>query len=106
MLWATMCLCFFGFFRFGEAVAPDTDFDLSQHLSLQDVAMDNVQHPSYVQVRIKQSKTVPFRVGVKVVVGCTGDGLCLVVALLAYMVLRGPANSPLFQFWRGGPLTR
>ena len=31
MLWATMCLCFFGFLRSGEAVAPDTGFDPSQH---------------------------------------------------------------------------
>jgi len=106
MLWAAMCLCFFGFLRSGEAVAPDTEFDPSQHLSYNDVAVDNVQHPNYVQVKIKQSKTDPFRVGVKVVIARTGGDLCPVAALLAYMVLRGPSDGPFFRFRRGGPLTR
>ena len=106
MLWAAMCLCFFGFLRSGEAVAPDTGFDPSQHLSYQDIAVDNTLHPNYVQVTIKQSKTDPFRVGVNIIIGRTGGELCPVAALLAYMVLRGPANGPFFRFQRGDPLTR
>jgi len=106
MLWATMCLCFFGFLQASEAVAPDTDFDPSQHLSYQDVAVDDAQNPSHLQVYIKQSKTDSFTVGVKVLIVCTGGDLCPVAALLAYMVLRGPKNGPLFCFQSGAPLTR
>jgi len=49
-----MCLYFFGFLLAGEAVAPDTDFNPSQHLSYQDVAVDDAQNPSHLQVHPKQ----------------------------------------------------
>jgi len=58
MLWAAMCLCFFGFLRSGEAVVPDTGFDPSQHLSYQDIAMDNTLQPSYVQVTINNPRQI------------------------------------------------
>ena len=80
---AAMCICFFGFLRTQEAVAPDTDFDSSQHLSYQDVTVDNIRDPSYLQVRIKQFKTDPFRVGVMILIAQTGGDLCPVIALLA-----------------------
>ena len=70
------------------------------------IAVDNTLHPSYVQVTIKQSKTDPIRVGVNVIIGRTRGELCPVAALLAYVVLRSLANSPLFRFQRGNPLTR
>ena len=66
MLWAAMCLCFYGFLQAGEAVAPmDGEFDPSQHFSYADVAVDNVRQPSYLAVQIKQSKTDPFGKGYK-----------------------------------------
>ena len=56
MLWAAMCLCFFGFLRAGEVVAPDnSDFDPTQHLTYGDIAVDNASKPTYLQVTIKQS---------------------------------------------------
>ena len=65
MLWAAMCLCFYGFLRAGEAVAPsDGSFDATQHLTFEDIAVDSVENPSFMSVRIKQSKTNPFRSGV------------------------------------------
>lgn len=106
MLWAAMCLCFFGFLRAGEAVAPDADFDASQHLTYTDIAVDDLVDPKYLQVNIKQSKTDPFRLGVKVWIGRTGGDLCPVTAVLAYMALRGPGEGPLFRFRNGSPLTR
>ena len=63
MLWAVMCLCFFGFLRAGEAVAPETNFDASQHLTYVDIAVDYLADPKQLQVNIKQSKTDPFRLG-------------------------------------------
>ena len=72
MLWAVMCLCFFGFLRAHEAVAPERNFDASQHLTYADIAVDNLADPKQLQVNIKQSKTDPFRSGVKVWIGRTG----------------------------------
>lgn len=106
MLWAMMCLCFFGFLRAGEAVAPEANFDPSQHLTYSDIAVDDIANPTLLQVNIKQSKTDPFRVGVKIWMGRTGGDLCPVAAVLAYMALRGPGEGPLFRFQDGSPLTR
>lgn len=38
--------------------------------------------------------------------GRTGNELCPVAAVLAYLVARGPGPGPLFQFQNGKPLTR
>ena len=106
MLWAVMCLCFSGFLRVGEAVAPEENFDPSQHLTYKDIAVDNLADPMRMEVNIKQSKTDPFRAGVKVWIGRTRGDLCPVAAVLAYMALRGPGGGPLFRFQNGSPLTR
>ena len=105
MLWAAMCLCFFGLLRAGKAVAPETNFDASQHLTYADI-LDDVAHPKQLQVNIKQSKTDPFRLGVKVWIGRTGGDLCPVVAILSYMAVQGLGEDPLFRFQNGIPLTR
>jgi len=57
-------------------------------------------------VRIKQSKTDPFRVGMDVIIGRTGGKLCSVAAVLNYLAKRGPGSGPLFCFEDGRPLTR
>ena len=59
-----------------------------------------------VQVRIKQSKTDPFRRGVNIYVGRTGADLCPVSAMLDYLNVRGMSAGPLFKFEDGRPLTR
>ena len=59
-----------------------------------------------LRVRIKASKTDPFRVGVDIFVGKTGNKLCPVTAVLSYMVRRGPSPGPFFRFANGVPLTR
>lgn len=57
MLWAAMCLCFFGFLRSGEVVVPShAAFDPSQHLTFNNVAVDSREKPSFLNVTIKQSK--------------------------------------------------
>ena len=112
--WNGITLCFgqpcayvFRLLRAGEAVAPDnSDFDPTQHLTYADIAVDNASKPIYLQVNIKQSKTDPFRLGVKIIVGRAGNELCPVAAILSYMALRGPGSGPLFRFKNGRPLTR
>ena len=107
MLWAAATLCFFGFLRSGEITVPsDTTYDEGAHLGFRDVAVDNLQDPKSVRVRIKASKTDPFRMGVDVYVGKTGNQLCPVAAMLAYLIARGAGPGPLFRFQDGKPLTR
>ena len=59
-----------------------------------------------MQVRIKQSKTDPFRKGVMVYLGRTGGELCPVAAVSAYLAVRGRAPGPYFGFKGGEPLAR
>ncbi len=107
MLWAACTLCFFGFFRSGEIAIPTAgSFDPDSHLTFNDVMVDSLQSPQLVRVRLKVSKTDPFRRGVDVFVGRTGDDLCPVAAVLAYMVRRGSGPGPFFRFQDGSPLTR
>ena len=107
MLWAACCLGFFGFLRSGEMTAPeDGKFDPGQHLSFSDIAVDSPSSPKTMSVRIKQSKTDPFRLGVTIFLGRTDTVLCPVGALLSYLVMRGPGEGPLFRFKDGQALTR
>ena len=61
---------------------------------------------SYVHVSVKQSKTDPFRQGVDLFLGWMRTNLCPVVAVLSYLVMRGPGPGPLFSFSDGKWLTR
>ena len=108
MLWAACCLCFFAFLRAGEMKVPsDSEYDESVHLSVRDVAVDDPTHPSIIQIRIKQSKTDPFRKGIDLYVGKTGSSLCPVVAMMNYLMVRGTKRlGPLFIFSDGRVLTR
>lgn len=107
MLWAAVTLCFFGFLRSGEiTVSSDNAYDESSHLSFRDITVDNFQNPQMLKVRIKASKTDPFRVGTDIFVGKTGNNLCPVSAVLQYMVRRGSAAGPFFRFMDGHPLSR
>ena len=107
MLWATACVCFFGFLRSGEATVPtQASYDAGVHLSISDVSLDSQSFPSTVMVRIKSSKADPFRVGVTVYLGRTDQELCPVAAVLDYIARRGTYAGPLFIYENGQPLTR
>ena len=91
MLWAAALLCFFGFLRSGEVTVPsDTAYDEGAHLNFADVAVDSYIDPQMTKVRIKASKTDPFRLGVDIYLGRTRKELCPI----------------LFKFADGKPLTR
>ena len=82
------------------------DFDPSVALMLEDVAVDQHDSPKMVCIRLKQSKTDPFRHGVNVFLGRTKADLCPVSALLAYIAVRPHCTGPLFVFQDGAFLTR
>lgn len=107
MLWAASLMCFFGFMRAGELTVPsDNGFEEGAHLAFQDVSVDSLTNPGMLKVRLKASKTDPFRVGVDVFIGRTDSPLCPVAAVLAFMAVRGPGPGPFFKFKNGSPLTR
>ena len=102
LLWAACCTAFFGFLRSSEMTVPSqATYDPTIHLSMQDVAVDNRSSPSLVRILIKQSKTDPFRQGVYIYLGRTGNAICPVQALLSYLALRGDIPGPLFIFQTG-----
>ena len=107
MLWAACCTAFFGFLRVGEMTIPSSDtFNSAVHLSLGDIALDSRTTPTIIWVTIKQSKTDPFRKGVRLCLGRTESVVCPIKALLPYLAIRGSAPGALFISERGAPLTR
>lgn len=107
LLWAACCLAFFGFLRCSEFTVPSqTEYDPDGHLSLSDIAIDSRESPTLVQVNIKQSKTDPFRKGVRLCLGKTGLDICPVDAILAYIRVRWSRPGPLFVYRDGSYLTR
>ena len=106
MLWAVCCLGFLAFLRSGEMTVPTGhSFDPSWHLTPKDIAVDNPQQPTYIQVLIKGSKTDQMCQGVRLYVGMTNNDLCPVSAVLTYLVCRGIDDGPLFCTEDGQPIT-
>ena len=96
-LWAMCCLTFFGFLRVGEFTIPtEGSYDPSCHLSLSDIAVDDRKNPSLLQLFLKQSKTDPFKQGVKVYIGATDSPVCPIKAILSYLEKRSRQPGPLF----------
>jgi len=107
MLWAACCTAFFGFLRVGEMTVPNQEsFDDSAHLSLRDISVDSRSNPTTIWLTIKQSKTDPFRAGVKLCLTRTESIVCPVKALLPYLAVRGSSPGPLFTFSDHTYLTR
>ena len=97
MLWAACCLAFFGFLRCSEFTIPSQDtFDDVVHSSFKDKSVDDWKNPKVIAIRIKQSKTDPFRKGVTLMLGKTDDMVCPVSGLLPYLAVRGSKHGPLF----------
>ena len=107
MLWAAACTGFFGFLRAGEFTVPSRQaYDPEVHLNLTDLAIDCHDNPTLIRLRIKQSKTYPFRQGVEVFLGATKIDKCPVQAILSYLEVRSSTPGALFMFSSGHPLTR
>ena len=106
LFWAACCTGFFGFLRSGEFTTPTSKFDSRVHLALQDIQIDRHINPTVIFLRIKCSKTDPFRQGHTIRLGRSGKDVCAVKALLQYLHLRGGDAGPLFRYADGSPLTR
>ncbi len=106
LFWAACCTGFFGFLRSGEFTTPNSTFDARAHLSVDDVQIDKHVNPKVIFLRIKCSKTDPFRQGHTIRLGVSGTEICAVRALLHYLRRRGGDAGPLFRHCNGQPLTR
>ena len=106
MLWAAMTLAFFGFLRLGE-MTFNSPFSPALHLSLCDITfLPNSLSPEHMSVRIKVSKTDPFRSGHTITIGKTAQPICPVRAMQVFLSSRGTFTGPLFQYLSGSPLTK
>ncbi len=94
--------------RSGEIAVPPkgTTFDKATHLDVGDLAVDSRKVSTLLRVRLKYSKTDPFRKGVDVFVGKTGNELCPVQVMVTYLRIRGWKPGPLFCTWEGKALSR
>ena len=107
MFWAACNLAYFGFLRSAEFTVPNlASYVPAIHLGVADVAVDSHSSPSCLRLRIKASKTDPFRKGCFVHIGKGEFPLCAISSLLAYLTLRGDASGPLFLLRDGRPLSR
>ena len=90
-----------------EFTVPNlSSFSSSLHLSAQDIAVDSPSAPSSMRIRIKGSKTDPFRKGCFIHIGLGKYPLCAVHAMMIYLAARRDAQvGPLFLFVNGQPLT-
>ena len=104
--WAACCIGFFGFLHMGEFTCTTGSVNYSSVLSLCDVSIDSRENPSVVHLKLRQSKTDVFGVGVMIHLGRTGDTVCPVAALLAYLAIRPSTPGPLFLLESGSPLSR
>ena len=103
MIWAAMLSAFFGFLRVSEYTSQWTGrYDPQITLCVEDIHIFG----NRVEIKLKASKTDPFRQGVTVRVAHNGSSLCPVTAIQRYREANPTLVGPLFQFQDGRYLTR
>ena len=77
MIWAAITTAFFGFLRIGEMTCSGL-FNSSTHLSRSDVSFHDKTnyHEAFLNLRIKPSKTDPFRSSTTITIGSTSGIIC------------------------------
>ena len=107
MFWAAMTLAFFGFLRLGELTC-NSKFNPEIHLCPSDVSFSSSQEATSMHIRLKQSKTDPFRSGHTITIGATNSAVCPVFAMKQYLLIRTamPKHGPLFLLLSTKPLTK
>ena len=107
MFWSACTLAYFGFLRSAEFTVPNlATFNPLLHLQVTDLAFDQLEHPACLQVRIKASKTDPFRSGCYIHIGRGTGALCAISAMSSFLHRRGNSPGPLFLLENGQPLSR
>ena len=105
MLSAAVLLAFFALLRCSEYTCPKSKhYDPECTLQFHDICFE--KNFQFVQVRIAQSKTDPFRVGCNLKVWATGGKLCPVRAMKRFIQTHPFRKGPLFVFSEGSFLTR
>ena len=105
MLWAAICLAFFGFMRISEFTC-DKVFDPDIHLAATDIIFrPSFSNPESISVRLKSSKTDPFRQGILLTIGATKNNPCPVEAMKNYAP-HCQKTGPLFAYKSGKFLGR
>ena len=103
MIWAAMLVAFFGFLRVSEYTSLRvTSFDPSITLMFSDIEVSN----NCCNVRIKHSKTDPFREGTNIRLAANQSSLCPVEAIKNFTYVHPLQDGPLFMFQDGKNLTR
>jgi hypothetical protein len=83
----SLFIVFFLFFQIGQLTSPlKVRCDSTEHLTFADTAVNNRDNPTILGVQLKASKADPFRSGVDVFVGKSGNDLCPVIAMVNYIV--------------------
>ena len=107
VIWAIAALAFFSFFCLGELLLESPSaFHPAKNLAWGDVAVDNHSSPTMIQFHLKTSKCNQFGTGADVAVGCTGNQLCPVTAILKYIEIRGDQQGPFFLDTSSNPVTK
>ena len=104
MLWCASTMAFFGLLRSSEYCAPSPSSHIESTLLRQDVQL-SFDH-EYISIRIKASKTDPFRQGISIRLFRINSSFCPVEAAIAYIERRHHTSGPFFQFSNGTYLTR
>ena len=103
---AERTLGYFCFLRAAKFTVPSlASFLPLIHLTVLDIAVDAPSSPSCMRVKIKASKTDPFRKGSDIHIGLGRHPLCAVQAMMAYLSQRGSSSGPLFCLQDGRPLS-
>ena len=108
MIWAVITTAFFGFLRIREMTCSGL-FNSSTHLSRSDVSFHDKtnDHEAFLNLRIKASKTDPFRSSTTITIGSTSGTICPVRALKTYLSRTAMDHvGPLFCYSNGTPLSR
>ena len=81
-------------------------FDPTSHLCWGDVATDDLSTPSALKIHLKRSKCDQLSKGMDIFIGSSGNDICPVAAMLAYIASRGNGEGPFYRLGNGHPLTK